>query len=68
MLQVPPTETWPMVSVPRLPISLNEMHFSELEALELHAMYGLTGSSLKQLFSLYAEKKDDIIYYHIKSY
>lgn len=39
-----------MVSVPRLPISLKEMHFSELEMLELHAMYGLTGSTLRQLF------------------
>jgi len=49
------TETWPMVLVPRLPLHVDEMNFSDTEKLNMHALYGLTRSSLWQLFRKHAD-------------
>ncbi|CAJ1404453.1 unnamed protein product [Effrenium voratum] len=55
--QVPsrPAATWPMVLAPRLPLSVVDMDFTEREKLHMHAMFGLTRSSLRQLFMKHAD-------------
>lgn len=57
----PALERWPVVLVPRLPVDLTQMHFSDMEKLKIHAMYGLTRSSLRQLFEKYT---DDPVRFH----
>eukprot|EP00435_Cladocopium_sp_Y103_P045885 s792_g13.t1 len=54
-------ERWPAVLVPRLPVDVSNMHFSDMEKLNIHAMYGLRRSSLWQLFTKYT---DDPVRFH----
>lgn len=54
-------ERWPAVLAPRLPVDVSTMHFSDMEKLNIHAMYGLRRSSLWQLFAKYT---DDPVRFH----